>query len=235
MNVVAEGRFKKRLVPSIKQYGRYRGAGRLEVLDASLRVVGRHVYSLGTRLWVGAAFAVGLPLLSDGRFAIGWLLIYPLVEYWWLQRGTLDIPFSMIAAVGTEEDETIVAVCFAGHPGCSPIVLESPDWKPFAEALKAQIGHSEPIGTTLDLTLNSAARSGLRLSILSILVAVPILQSFIAGFGLWDSVKGLRRASSMAGRGSGAAKAGIVLGLIGCVESVAVLWLFMAAFIASAK
>jgi hypothetical protein len=137
--VVAEGRFLKKRVKPIKQYGQYRGNGRLEVNETGLNIIGKHVYSLGARWGFGLALVVAILVLTFGTFAPGILLIYPIVEYWWLKKEDLAIPLSAITDLATDDSKQLVAVSFEGHPWCSPVVLKSPNWKVMADKIRPHV------------------------------------------------------------------------------------------------
>ena len=139
MNLVAEGRFAKKRVKPLKQYGQYRGAGRLEVNDAGLQIVGKHVYSLGARWGFGLALFFALLIVTAGTFAPGILLIYPIVEYWWLKKESLVVPFSAITGLATDDSKQLVAVTFEGHPHCSPVVLKTPNWQSIADTIRPYV------------------------------------------------------------------------------------------------
>lgn len=229
-NVVAEGHFEKRLARPAKQYGQYRGPGLLEVDDAGLRIVGKHVHSLRARWGFGLALVFGSLVLTLGAFAPGFLLVYPIVEYWWLKREELHVPFSAITGVGVDESQTTVAVSFDGHPWCSPVVLKSPKWRQLADALAVQLSAIPDGGSAAALELSSTpvnrmARAGLTFGIASIVVVLPVAQTFLAVLGMATSMAGRRRARTMNGLGARAARNGLICSAIGFVISLLVLWL----------
>jgi hypothetical protein len=135
--IIAEGRFVKKRVQPMKKHGLYRGNGRLEVSEAGLTVVGKHVYSLGARWGLGLAIVFGCLILTAGAFAPGFLLIYPIVEYWWLKKEELQVPFSAITGIETSVPTELVAITFEGYPWCSPVVLKSTDFQAVADALRS--------------------------------------------------------------------------------------------------
>lgn len=232
MTNVAAGSFKKHLLPSLKQYGQYRGAGLLEVTETGLKVSGKHVYSLRARWTFGIAIFVGVLVVTLGTFAPGFLLIYPIVEFWWLKREDLDVPFASITGVGFDQATEMVAVSFDGHPWCSPVVLKSPDAKVIGEALLARLASGQSVATfTLALSaapFNRMARGGLTFGVFSIVLPVPVAGTLFAVLGLVLSFFGLKKAKQMNGLGFKAARAGIVCSVVGLVESAVVLVLLFA-------
>jgi hypothetical protein len=144
MNVSAEGDFlKKRLFRDAK-HGRYRGAGSIVVHENGIKVIGKHVHPLWKR-WMFALvlLLIWLFLVISKVFVVapGFLLalifVYVTVEYYWLKREDLQIPFSAITGVAVDERRKLIGVKFEGHGQCSPAILRSPDFKPVADAMNA--------------------------------------------------------------------------------------------------
>jgi hypothetical protein len=117
-------------------YGQFRGPGKIVVSDTGVQIVGKHVYSLGARWGFGLLVAIGVAVLTLGTLVPGILLIYPVVEYWWLKKETMDMPFSQVRGVVTDSSRQLVALDFQAAKWCTPAVLKSPDWKNLAEAMK---------------------------------------------------------------------------------------------------
>lgn len=225
----AEGRFEKRLVRPAKQYGQYRGPGLLEVDEAGLRIVGKHVYSLAARWGFGLALVIGSLILTSGTFVLGGLGVYFIVEFWWLKREEILVPFSAITGVGVDENQTTVAVSFDGHPWCSPAVLKTPKWRQLADSIEQRLQTTPDGGRAAALELSSApvnrmARAGLTFGIASIVVVLPVAQTIFAFLGFATSVAGQRRARTMNGLGARAARNGLICSAIGLVISLLVLW-----------
>jgi hypothetical protein len=66
-------------------------------------------------------------------------VIYPIVEYWWLKKENLVVPFSAITGLATDDSKRLVAVTFEDHPHCSPVVLKTPNWKGIADTVRPYV------------------------------------------------------------------------------------------------
>ena len=139
MEIIGDGKFVKKRLRPIQGYGRFRGDGRIVLLDTGIQIKGKHVYSLGARWGFGGLIWLGVAILSAGTLAPGILLIYPIVEYWWLKRETLDVPYSAVKAVVVNEAKRMVALDFVGSRSCTPVVLRSPDWQALAEGIRGRV------------------------------------------------------------------------------------------------
>ena len=139
MEIMGEGKFVKKRLKPIMRYGQFRGQGRIVLSGAGIRVQGKHVYSLGARWGSGLLIWLGVAAISAGTLAPGILLIYPIVEYWWLKRETLDLPYSSVKAVAIDEAKQLVALDFEGSRWCTPVVLRSADWRALAEEMRRHV------------------------------------------------------------------------------------------------
>jgi hypothetical protein len=137
---MVEGRFVKARVEPVAGYGRYRGRGRLELRDEALHIEGRHVYPLAARWVVGLGIFFASIVATLGLLALGLVAIYLIVEYAWLKREDLDVPYTAITGLTTDAPRGLVAVGFDGREWCSPVVLRCRDWIRFAIALRARVG-----------------------------------------------------------------------------------------------
>jgi hypothetical protein len=139
MEIIGEGKFVKKRLKPIMAYGQFRGPGRIVLSDGGIRIQGKHVYSLGARWGFGLLVWFGVAIVSAGTLIPGILLIYPIVEYWWLKKETLDLPYSSVKAVVTDEGKQLVAFDFEGSRWCTPAVLRSPDWRTLAEGMRTRV------------------------------------------------------------------------------------------------
>lgn len=107
---VVSGRFRKARVKPIIGYGAYRGAGVLRVSARGIEVQGRLVRPLVFRLTVGAVlFAVPL-VLTAGRFALGFIPVYLALEYLWLERGDIFLPWSSVSRFASDRRRLLVSI-----------------------------------------------------------------------------------------------------------------------------
>lgn len=107
---VVSGRFRKARVKPIVEYGAYRGTGHLRVSSRGIEVHGRHVRTLAFRLIVGIAL-FGVPLVvTMGKFALGFIPIYLVLEYVLLEDGDNFLPWSAISRFTTDRRRLLVSI-----------------------------------------------------------------------------------------------------------------------------
>lgn len=133
------GKFVKVFVAGTKKAGQYRGEGNLQITAAGLKITGHHVYTLGQRWLFGLGIVLVVALLTSGRFAPGFLLVYAVVEYAWLTKGDQIVPFDRIEAFKSVAKKKLIAIQFAGTPWESPLVLKSDQWRLVYDALASRI------------------------------------------------------------------------------------------------
>jgi len=70
MTVTTEGKFRKVRVKALgrKEYGRYRGKGKLIINDEGITIEGRHVRSIGARLGIAALLMIRFRHCHDGGY-----------------------------------------------------------------------------------------------------------------------------------------------------------------------
>jgi hypothetical protein len=147
--VIVQGRFRKARVRPLKKYGQYRGRGQLEVGPNVVTIRGKHVYSLGARWGLGLTLFFGSLILTMGAFAPGFILIYLIVEYWWLKKEDRTVLFSSITGVALDATRQLLAIEFLTYDGGSAVVLKSPEASTTFQALQSsRSGQSE---TTTDM------------------------------------------------------------------------------------
>jgi hypothetical protein len=136
---VASGKFVKVAVKGMPKMGQYRGKGTIAVTPTGIIISGSHVYTMGQRWAFGLALWIGILILTGGKFAPGFVLIYLAVEYQWLKKGNQTISLNRIRAVKAVPEKNLIAIQFIGTPWETPIVLKSKDWQPVYDALVAQV------------------------------------------------------------------------------------------------
>jgi len=152
VHAVGFGRFVKKYVPPITG-GRYRGAGDLEVTPDGLEIRGRHVHSAGARWTVAVivgvftvytACTVSGSMTSYTWVGIEGILLMLFLEYGWLKRKDILLPFSAIMTVSCDPARQLVAVEFGEYEWCSPAVLETPSYESLFRALQSGVSASKP-------------------------------------------------------------------------------------------
>ena len=141
------GTFKK-LRYDKKRYGAFRGGGRVEVYEPGLRIMGRHVFPAQQRALIIVATIIGffgLVYLATGRIGIpGIIILYVLVEYVFLKREVIDVPWDQVSSFVVDAKRKAVGIEFtSGGEGTSPAVLVSPRFEQLAAYLRAQIPGKE--------------------------------------------------------------------------------------------
>ena len=86
--------FKRQRVKGIPSYGRWRGSGSIAFSDKGLTISGKHIQSYGKRLSIALGITVVGMIFTAGAFAPGFLIIYPLLEFVFLDDETIDIPWN---------------------------------------------------------------------------------------------------------------------------------------------
>lgn len=135
----AGGRFVKKLVPGMRKHGQYRGDGSLEVTASGIKIVGKHVYSLGQRWGFGLVLAVGVTVLTLGTLGPAIPLVYLVVEYLWLAKSDQLVTFDRVKAYNAIPEKQLIAIEFVGTPWETPVVLRTPDWQAIYDALWAHV------------------------------------------------------------------------------------------------
>jgi hypothetical protein len=133
------GKFVKVVVKGMQKAGQYRGKGKLQITPAGLAITGSHVYTLGQRWLFGMALWIGGLLLTAGRFAPGFLVIYLVVEYQWLKNGNQRVSFNRIKAYTAVPEKNLVAIHFIGTEFETPVVMKSEKWRTIYEALESHV------------------------------------------------------------------------------------------------
>ena len=138
MNITTEGTFRKvRLkAMAMKEYGRYRGQGKLTIDDEGIKVEGRHVKSIGTRWGIGILLAIASAIVTMGAVILGFIPVYLLVEYVILNRENLSIPWGKVRKFAFDPKQQLVALDFEGPEWTSPVVLRTTDLAAIARALR---------------------------------------------------------------------------------------------------
>ena len=133
------GKFVKVWVAGTRKAGQYRGEGNLQITAAGLKITGHHVYTLGQRWAFGLGIVLAGALLTAGRFAPGFLIVYAVVEFAWLKKGDQTISFDRIEAFKSVAKKKLIAIQFTGTPWESPLVLKSDQWRLLDAALASRV------------------------------------------------------------------------------------------------
>jgi hypothetical protein len=128
MIATTEGKFRKARISALgaKQYGMYRGQGRLTVDAEGIKIEGRHVKSLNARWGIGLALVIGSLILTAGKLILGIIPVYFLLEYAILDRENISIPWSGVRKYAFDKHKQI-ALEFDGPPWTSPSVMRAAD------------------------------------------------------------------------------------------------------------
>jgi len=139
------GKYRKVRLPALNKraYGVYRGTGSLLLEDGGIRVKGKHVYSLGVRWGIGIAIAVISVVITGGALMLGIIPIYLLVEYVFLKKEEITVPWDKIQNFGVDPRRKLVGVTFDGPPATSPIMYVSDEWNDIALKLRERIPGKE--------------------------------------------------------------------------------------------
>jgi hypothetical protein len=135
------GKFRKICLPPLhkRAYGQYRGSGSLVVEDRCIRISGKHVQSLGARWGIGICIAICSAVLTGGAVIVGFIPIYLLVEYVFLTREDLAVPWAAVRAFAVDPKRNCVAIAFNGPPFTSPIMYVSDEWNSIARSLRKRL------------------------------------------------------------------------------------------------
>ena len=133
------GKFRKVKIKPLRNFGNYRGQGTIEVSDDSLRIYGRHVLSMGARWGIGLALFFGFLILTLGMFAPGIIPLYLIMEYVWLKREDIKVPFSNVIHYVSSPKKSLVGIDFHGDKYCRPVVLRSENWQELLAMLRQKM------------------------------------------------------------------------------------------------
>jgi hypothetical protein len=138
MTVTTEGKFRKVRVKALgmKQYGRYRGQGKLTIDDEGIKIEGRHVKSIGARWGIGILLVIASAIVTMGAVVLGFIPVYLLVEYAILNRENLSIPWAKVRKYAFVPKQKLVALDFEGPEWTSPAVMRTEDLARIAQALR---------------------------------------------------------------------------------------------------
>lgn len=104
-----------------------------------ITICGRQVYTLDQRWGFGLLLSFGILVLTLGTFAPGVLIIYPIVEYAWLKKEELRVPFGKIRKVAEDSQKQRIAIEFEGNKYTTPIVIMTPRWHELQAILKKKV------------------------------------------------------------------------------------------------
>lgn len=135
------GKYRKVRIPPLSKrtYGVYRGAGTLLLEDGGIRISGKHVLALGARWGIGIGLAVASAILTAGALILGFIPIYLLVEYVFLKKEELTVPWDKISGFAVDPKRKCVGIAFDGPPLTSPIMYVSDEWNDIARRLRERI------------------------------------------------------------------------------------------------
>ncbi len=135
------GKYKKFRIRELgkRPFGVYRGRGTLLLRDDGIQIKGKHVFSLGVRWVIGIALVIGSGILTGGALFLGFLPIYLLVEYVFLKKQELTVPWGKIRAFAVDPKRSCVGIAFDGPPITSPIMYVSGEWCDIMNKLRKKI------------------------------------------------------------------------------------------------
>ena len=149
VKTIMHGKFRKVRVKPVKEYGRYRGQGYIEVSEDSLRICGRHVHSIGFRWGWGLVIFFGMLIITMGAFAPGFIPLYLIMEYVWLKKEDTVVPFSDINSYMADSKRHSIAIDFRGDRWCRPVVLRTEDWQDLLTILRQKVPDRDASETIL--------------------------------------------------------------------------------------
>lgn len=189
----ATGKFRKVRFKALGAYGRYRGEGRLSVSDEGLTIAGRHVYSMGSRWAMALGLVVASVILSltmsagSAWVAPGLIPLYLFVEYVWLKREELQIPWTDVKRFTTDPAGELLAIEFEGPGWTSPVVLKTGRWRELAGWLRQRVPRGEHPADA------SGAKRSAPMAVV-IVVLVILLIGIVAAIAIPNLMEARRRA-----------------------------------------
>jgi len=114
-------------VSPIGKSGRFRGRGSLHLDGNAIELSGNRVMSLAARVGAALFLAVLVAVLTGGRFTLGFIPLYLVVEHLWLEYAKIRVPLSRITRVARDQKRSLVAFEFEGQKGASPVVVKGGD------------------------------------------------------------------------------------------------------------
>ena len=190
------GKYRKVRIKPFKGYGHYRGEGSIEFTDDGLRICGRHVLSLGARWGIGLAIFFGFAIVTAGMFAPGFIIIYLIMEYVWLRREDIVVPYSNVIHYVSDPKKCLVGVDYHGPKWCSPVVLKSDKWSEITAKLREIIPDRDaslmvvpPLRKGRAICLSSLVFIGLYLLFLFIVIVVVVLVMTSQGLNSIPEIK----------------------------------------------
>jgi hypothetical protein len=116
-------------VKPLKRYGAWRAGGSLILDSQGARISGLHVFPIAQRLMIVAGVEAAALILSKGRLLIGIIPLYLLVEYLWLKRDIVEVPWGSVRELAVDPRRELVALEFADDRTISPVVLRTAEWE----------------------------------------------------------------------------------------------------------
>jgi len=125
--VSTEGKFRKVRMKALakREYGRYRGQGRLTISHKGIRIEGRHVKSMGARWGIGILIMIGSGILTGGAIILGIIPVYLLVEYAILTRENITVPWARLHKYAFDARHSLVGILFDGPDWTSPAIFRT--------------------------------------------------------------------------------------------------------------
>jgi hypothetical protein len=138
MAATTEGKFRKVRVKAlgVKEYGRYRGRGRLTIHEEGIEIEGRHVMSIGARWGIGVLLVFASAIATMGAVILGFIPVYLLVEYAILKREDLSVSWAEVRRYAFDPSQKLVSLDFVGPEWTSPSVMRTQDLASVAQALR---------------------------------------------------------------------------------------------------
>ncbi|MBN1551154.1 hypothetical protein JW979_06780 [bacterium] len=133
------GRFRKKKLRPLRDYGNYRGSGSITFTDKGIHIKGRHVMSIQARWRIGLAMFFGSLIVTCGMFAPGFILIYLIMEYLWLKRKETVVSYINIINYVAKPKKYLVGIDYHAPKWCTPAVFKSARWSEILETLREKI------------------------------------------------------------------------------------------------
>jgi hypothetical protein len=121
---------------------------------------------------------------------IGPVPLYLIVEYAWLKREALHVPWSDVQRFTTDPAQQLVAIEFAGPEWTSPVVLQSDHWRELAAWLRQRVPGGEIPAQESGAVRSSALRTVL------VVLAVIVVIGIVAAIAIPNLLEARRRAEA---------------------------------------
>ena len=139
--VKVDGKFRKVKIRQLGRYGMYRGRGSIEIGEEGVKISGSHVYPVGTRWAIGIGICVASAIVTFGYIVLGIIPVYLLVEYVFLKKEEISVPWSSLKQFAAHPSRKLVGLNWDGPKWCNPVALKTDNWKDAIRALREKASH----------------------------------------------------------------------------------------------